>query len=75
VTRTAESLDRRTGSTERARAFVSQVAPSSSGDVRTIDDHRQNNCETYIYASKDYGRSWNSINGDSRVKRSNDHEA
>src|SRR4029079_19500557 len=47
-------------------AFVSRVAPSrfDAGTVyATIDDHRQNNYETYIYASKDYGQSWTSING------------
>ena len=37
-------------------AFVSRVTPSrfDAGTVYvTIDDHRQNNYETYIYASKD----------------------
>ena len=47
-------------------AFVSRIAPSrfDAGTVyATIDDHRQNNYETYIYASKDYGQSWTSLNG------------
>jgi photosystem II stability/assembly factor-like uncharacterized protein len=47
-------------------AFVSRIAPSrfDAGTVYvTIDDHRQNNYETYIYASKDYGQTWTSLNG------------
>jgi photosystem II stability/assembly factor-like uncharacterized protein len=47
-------------------AFVARVAPSrfDAGTVYvTIDDHRQNNYETYIYASKDHGQSWSSLNG------------
>jgi photosystem II stability/assembly factor-like uncharacterized protein len=47
-------------------AFVSRIAPSrfDAGTVyATIDDHRQNNYETYIYVSKDYGQTWTSLNG------------
>jgi photosystem II stability/assembly factor-like uncharacterized protein len=47
-------------------AFVSRVAPSrfDAGTVYvTIDDHRQNDYETYVYVSKDYGQSWSSLNG------------
>ena len=47
-------------------AFVSRVAPSrfDAGTVyATIDDHRQNDYETYIYASKDFGQTWTSLNG------------
>jgi hypothetical protein len=47
-------------------AFVSRIAPSrfDAGTVyATIDDHRQNNYETYIYASRDYGQTWTSLNG------------
>jgi photosystem II stability/assembly factor-like uncharacterized protein len=47
-------------------AFVSRVAPSrfDAGTAYvTIDDHRQNNYDTYIYATKDYGQSWTSLNG------------
>ena len=47
-------------------AYVSRVAPSrfdAATVYATIDDHRQNNYETYIYASKDYGQSWASLNG------------
>ena len=50
-------------------AFVSRVAPSrfDAGTVYvTIDDHRQNNYETYIYASKDFGQTWSSLNGNLR---------
>src|SRR3954468_7936433 len=46
--------------------FVSRVAPSrfDAGTVyATIDDHRQNNYETYIYSSRDFGQTWSSING------------
>ena len=47
-------------------AFVSRIAPSrfDEGTVYvTIDDHRQNNYETYMYVSKDYGQTWTSLNG------------
>ena len=47
-------------------AYVSRVAPSrfDAGTVYvTIDNHRLNDYETYIYASKDYGQSWTSLNG------------
>ena len=52
-----------------AGAFVSRVAPSrfDAGTVYvTIDDHRRNNYDTFIYASKDFGQSWTSINGNLR---------
>jgi photosystem II stability/assembly factor-like uncharacterized protein len=44
--------------------FVSEVVPSrfDEGTVyATFDGHRQNDFETYIYASKDYGQTWASI--------------
>jgi photosystem II stability/assembly factor-like uncharacterized protein len=47
-------------------AYVSRVTPSrfDAGTVYvTVDDHRRNNYETYIYASKDYGQTWTSLNG------------
>ncbi len=47
-------------------AFVSEIAASrfDEGTVYvTIDDHRQNNFETYIYVSNDFGQSWRSANG------------
>jgi hypothetical protein len=46
--------------------FVSEVAPSrfDEGTVYvTIDDHRQNNFETYVYVSNDFGQTWHSANG------------
>ena len=46
--------------------FVSELAASrfDEGTVyATIDDHRQNNFETYIYVSNDFGQSWRSGNG------------
>ena len=48
-------------------AFVSEVVPSrfDEGTVYvTIDDHRQNNFETYVYASNDFGQTWHAANGD-----------
>jgi len=48
-------------------AFVSEVVPSRFDDGTvyvTIDDHRQNNFDTYIYASNDFGQTWRSVNGD-----------
>ena len=47
-------------------AYVSRIAPSrfDAGTVyATIDNHRLNDYETYVYASKDYGQSWTSLNG------------
>ena len=47
-------------------AFVSEVAASRFDEATvyaTIDDHRQNNFETYIYVSNDFGQSWRSANG------------
>ena len=46
--------------------FVSEVVPSrfDEGTVyATFDGHRENDYETYIYASKDFGQSWQAING------------
>ena len=46
--------------------FVSEIAASRFDDgtvYATIDDHRQNNFETYIYVSHDFGQSWRSANG------------
>jgi photosystem II stability/assembly factor-like uncharacterized protein len=45
--------------------YVSRVAPSrfDEGTVyATFDGHRQNDFETYIYASTDFGQTWKSIN-------------
>jgi photosystem II stability/assembly factor-like uncharacterized protein len=47
-------------------AWVSEVAPSrfDEGTVyATFDAHRQNDFETYIYVSRDFGQSWQSANG------------
>ena len=44
--------------------FVSEVVPSrfDEGTVYvTFDGHRQNDFETYIYASNDFGQTWRSI--------------
>jgi len=46
--------------------YVAKVAPSrfDEGTVyATFDGHRQNDFETYAYASSDFGQSWRSING------------
>jgi photosystem II stability/assembly factor-like uncharacterized protein len=46
--------------------FVSELAASrfDEGTVyATIDDHRQNNFDTYIYVSHDFGQSWRSATG------------
>ncbi len=46
--------------------YVSRVAPSryEAGTAYvTIDNHRLNDYETYIYATKDFGQSWTSLNG------------
>ncbi len=46
--------------------WVSEVQPSrfDEGTVyATFDNHRQNDYETYVYASNDYGQSWRSIAG------------
>jgi len=46
--------------------WVSEVAPSrfDEGTVyATFDGHRQNDFETYIYVSHDYGQTWQSANG------------
>ena len=47
--------------------FVSEVVPSrfDEGTVyATFDGHRQNDFETYIYASNDFGQTWRSIDGE-----------
>ena len=44
--------------------YVSEVVPSrfEEGTVyATFDGHRQNDFETYIYASNDFGQTWRSI--------------
>jgi photosystem II stability/assembly factor-like uncharacterized protein len=46
--------------------FVSRVAPSrfDEGTVyATFDGHRQNDFETHIFASRDFGQTWTSIAG------------
>ena len=46
--------------------FVSEVVPSrfNEGTVYvTLDGHRQNDYETYIYASNDFGQTFTSLNG------------
>jgi photosystem II stability/assembly factor-like uncharacterized protein len=46
--------------------WVSEVAPSrfDEGTVyATFDGHRQNDFETYIYVSHDFGQTWQSANG------------
>jgi len=45
--------------------YVSRVAPSRFDEntvYATFDGHRQNDFETYIYASGDAGQTWRSIN-------------
>lgn len=47
--------------------YVSELAPSrfDEGAVyATFDGHRLNDFGTYVYASRDYGQSWQSIAGD-----------
>ena len=44
--------------------FVSEVVPSRFDEATvyaTFDGHRNNDFETYIYASSDYGQNWRSI--------------
>jgi len=44
--------------------YVSKVAPSRFADgtvYATFDGHRQNDFETYVYASTDFGQTWASI--------------
>ena len=46
--------------------FVSDVVPSrfaESNVYASFDGHRQNDFETYLYASTDYGQTWKSIAG------------
>jgi photosystem II stability/assembly factor-like uncharacterized protein len=46
--------------------YISRVAPSrfDAGTAYvTIDNHRLNDYETYIYATKDFGQTWTSLNG------------
>jgi photosystem II stability/assembly factor-like uncharacterized protein len=50
-----------------ANTYVSELAPSrfDEGTVyATFDGHRLNDFGTYVYASRDYGQSWQSIAGD-----------
>jgi photosystem II stability/assembly factor-like uncharacterized protein len=47
--------------------YVSRVEPSRFDEATvyaTFDGHRGNDFATYVYASKDYGQSWQSIAGD-----------
>ena len=47
--------------------YVSEVVPSrfAEGTVyATFDGHRQNDFETYVYASADFGQTWRSIAAD-----------
>jgi photosystem II stability/assembly factor-like uncharacterized protein len=47
--------------------YVSRLAPSrfDEGTVyATFDGHRLSDFGTYVYASRDYGRNWQSISGD-----------
>ena len=47
--------------------WVSEVVPSrfDEGTVyATFDGHRQNDFETYIYVSRDFGQTWQSASGD-----------
>jgi photosystem II stability/assembly factor-like uncharacterized protein len=47
--------------------YVSRLAPSrfDEGTVyATFDGHRLNDFNTYVYASRDYGQTWQSIAGD-----------
>jgi len=49
--------------------YVSEVVPSrfAEGTVyATFDGHRQNDFETYVYASTDFGQTWTSIVSDLR---------
>ena len=44
-----------------AKSWVHQIKPSphnASEAVVVIDDHRQNNWETYVYRTKDWGKTW-----------------
>jgi photosystem II stability/assembly factor-like uncharacterized protein len=44
--------------------YVSEVVPSRFDEAAvyaTFDGHRQNDFETYIFASHDFGRTWHSI--------------
>jgi hypothetical protein len=44
--------------------YVSEVVPSRFDEATvyaTFDGHRQNDFETYVYASTDYGQTWRSI--------------
>ena len=44
--------------------FVSEVVPSRFSEstvYATFDGHRQNDFETYVFASHDYGQTWRSI--------------
>jgi photosystem II stability/assembly factor-like uncharacterized protein len=46
--------------------FVSELVPSrfDEGTVyATFDGHRDNNFDTWIYASNDFGQTWRSLNG------------
>jgi photosystem II stability/assembly factor-like uncharacterized protein len=47
-------------------AWVSRIAPSRFDEATvyaTFDAHRQNDFETYVFASHDYGQTWQSAGG------------
>ncbi|MFN0084555.1 MAG: VPS10 domain-containing protein [Blastocatellia bacterium] len=47
--------------------YVSRLAPSRFEDgtvYASFDGHRRNDFNSYVYASRDYGQSWQSIAGD-----------
>ena len=49
-----------------ASAWVSRVAPSrfeESTVYATLDAHRQNDFESYVYVSRDFGQTWASLTG------------
>jgi len=46
--------------------FISEVVPSRFDEATvyvTLDGHRQNDYDTYIYVSNDYGQTFRSLNG------------
>ena len=50
-----------------ANTYVSELTPSRFDEgvvYATFDGHRLNEFGTYVYASRDYGQSWQSIAGD-----------
>ncbi len=50
-----------------ANTYVSELSPSRFDEATiyaTLDGHRLNDFNIYIYASRDYGQTWQSIAGD-----------